>query len=113
MRFDPVLIINAGDMSQASITSAIIDLNQTECFAIQSVYSGSPVGSLTISGSCDIATSASGVSNWTALPNPVAISAAGSNLQSFSNVGFRWLKVVYLKTSGTGALSATFNGQGF
>lgn len=106
----PVLIINAGDMSAATITSLVADIMQVDSACLQINYSGSsPVGTLVVQASLDGA-------NYAPIPVSVGTTAAALSvaipgatspiLISLSPTTFRYLQVVYTKTSGTGTLSA-------
>lgn len=86
MRFDPITILTAGDMSTATVVSNGIDMNQMFGGSIQAVFTGAPVGTLTLEISNDIVTQipggganlASGVTTWTTYTgSSQAISAAG------------------------------------
>lgn len=91
-------ILTAGDMSQATLTSVAYDLQEKSLAAMQAIYTGSPVGSLQVQGSNDDI-------HWSAVGSPTAISAAGDVLVNIGLVGFQFMRAVYTKTSGTGALT--------
>lgn len=121
MRFDPVVILSAGDMSTASLNSVGIDLNQTVLYSIQAVFTGAPVGTLKLQISNDFvatptaggANLASAVTHWTDYTgSSYSVSAAGDFAWNVFDVGYRWVRMVYTKTSGTGSLTATFCGKG-
>ncbi len=119
MKFDPVQIVTNGDMSGTlTINSAITDLNQQYVYSIQAVYSGTPVGSLKLQASNDIVTLGAGggqpaITNWTDISgSTVGISAAGNYLWNVSNFGYRWTRLVYTQTSGTGTLNVVLNAKG-
>lgn len=120
MRFDPVKIITDGDMSD-DIESIGIDMNQIALGSIQAVFTGSPVGTLKLQFSNDIVPVpangaddlASAVVNWTDYSgSSQAISAAGDFAWNLTNVGYRWLRLVYVFSSGTGELNASYCGKG-
>lgn len=83
-------------------------------FAIQLVFTGSPVGTLRIQASADSGTpdggtspQASGVSNWTDITaSDVAITTAGNAMINVQNAGYNWVRLVYVSTSGTGSLTS-------
>lgn len=89
-------IITAGDMS-GSLTSAVYDLQYKSLAAVQAFYTGSPVGSLVVQGSCD-------GTHWSTQQTATAISAAGDILLNIGLVGFQFLRVIYTRSSGTGSL---------
>lgn len=109
-KFTTVPILSACDMSTASCTSIGVDLNQLNLLAMQAVYTGAPVGTLKVQVSNDNvvvglgADPASNVVNWTDYTgSSVAISAAGNTLYNMTFAGYRWARIVYTKTSGTGS----------
>lgn len=120
MRFEPKQIISAGDMSQATVVSNGIDMNQIALASIQAVYTGAPVGTLTLEISNDIvaidptvANQGAAVTNWsTYTGSSLAISAAGNFTYNLSDIGYRWIRVKYTKTSGTGTINATLSAKG-
>lgn len=121
MRFDPVQIITSGDMSQSTVTSLGLDMNQMVLASIQAVYTGSPVGTLKLQISNDIVSAPPGggtnlaslVTNWSDYTgSSLSISAAGDFTYNLLDIGYRWLRLVYTKSSGTGTINATFCGKG-
>lgn len=117
-RFTPVKIETACDMSTATCTSIGTDINQLSQYTIQAVYTGSPVGTFTLQVSTDQvptgvgADPASNVVNWTTYTgSSQAISAAGNFVWNVFPAGYHWVRLLYTKTSGTGSLSAEFNGK--
>lgn len=104
-------IVNAGSMG-ADITSSAILIDQLYGFSVQSVYTGTPVGDLIFQVSNDDVPLASQVVNWNNIATAVSISAAGSNLQNFIGTNYKWLRVFYDRTSGTGTLTVTLCGKG-
>lgn len=90
-------------------------------FAIQLVFTGTPVGTLRIQGSADagqpdggLSPQASGVTNWTDITSSdIAITTAGNAMINVQNAGYNWVRLVYVSTSGTGSLtSARINVKG-
>ena len=121
MRFDPITILSAGDMSQATVVSNGVDMNQMFGGSVQAVFTGSPVGTFTIEISNDVqvvpagggANLASGVTTWTTYTgSSQAISAAGDYCWILADSNYRFLRLKYTKTSGTGSVTATFSGKG-
>lgn len=95
------VILSAGDMSEATLTSSELDLGAAETFALQAVYTDAPVGTLSIQASVD-------GTNFEEIQE-VEITAAGSTLYNMTGAGFREIRTVYTKTSGTGSLTVTVN----
>lgn len=121
MRYDQVQIITSGDMS-GSLTSIGIDLQQLVLGSVQAVWSGgsSPVGDLTLEVSNDIVqvslgtNPAANVSNWiTYTGSTQSVSGnTGSAMYNITDMGYRWLRLKYTRTSGSGTLNAIFFGKG-
>lgn len=117
-KFVPVKTLVACDMSLASCTSIGLDINQLTSYAVQAVFTGAPVGTLTLEISSDDVlvvpgtNPAANVTHWTTYTgSSQAVAAAGSFMWNVFPAGYRWMRMVYTKTSGTGSLSSTFNGK--
>lgn len=113
-------LLTNGSMG-SSINSFGIDLNQAYLTCIQAVWTGSPVGSIQLEISCDNvqpinannADPAGNVVNWSVYTgSPVAVSGAGSNAWIITGVGYRWIRVQYVYSSGTGSLLVQANTKG-
>lgn len=113
-KFTTVTILSACDMSTTACTATGVDLNQLNLASMQAVYTGSPVGTLKVQVSNDNVPHQNQVTHWTDYTgSSVAISAAGNTLYNMSFVGYRWARLVYTKTSGTGSITATMSGKGY
>ena len=118
MRFNPVQILTNGDMS-ADVASYGIDLNQHVLYSIQAVYTGTPTGTLKLQISNDIVKvgigndQAANVVNWTDYTNsPVFLTGtSGDFVWNVFDVGYRWVRLVYVHSAGTGTINATFSGK--
>lgn len=117
MRFDNTLIISAGDASLTN-TSSPVTLESIYGYAIQAVFTGLPTGSLKLQGSCDpgkLTNNAYGtdVNNWNDISGTtVAISAAGNTLYNMDAQFYKWVRIVYTPSGGTGTLNVRFNAKG-
>lgn len=120
MRFEPVQIVTAGSLG-ASLTSNGIDLNQIVLASIQAVWTGGTVdGAFTIEVSNDsvkidptVTNQAANVVNWTTYTgSSVTAAGAGDFAWLISDIGFRWVRLKFTRTSGTGTLNAIFAGKG-
>ncbi len=89
-------ILTAGDMS-GSLISDVYDLQYKSLAAVQAFYTGTPVGSLVVQVSND-------GTHWSTAQTATAISAAGDIMINLGLVGYQFLRVIYTRTSGTGAL---------
>lgn len=107
------LTLDSTNMASATITSRGVWLGHIADFSIQLVFTGAPVGTFKLQASNDVGTedkggagwSDTGVTHWTDLDSSQAISAAGDLMYNYRGAGFRWVRVVYTKTSGTGTIT--------
>lgn len=111
-------ILSAGDMSLASFVSKVVDLGNVNLGSIQAVWAGvAPVGVLKIQLSNDI------ISN-TADPNVAVVNwddfsgssfnvsgNAGTHIFNISNMGYKWLRLFYTRTGGTGSMDANMTAK--
>jgi hypothetical protein len=112
MKFAQDNIVAAGDMS-ADVESSPILLDQIYGFAMQAVYTGAPDGVLKIQVSCDITSFADKVVNWDDLASSsVIISAAGITTYNVDAQFYKWVKIVYTFSAGTGVLNVAYNSKG-
>ncbi len=84
-------------------------------YAIQLVFTGSPVGTFKLQASDDPgqpdgasnSNQAIGVSNWTdVMDSSQGIAAAGNHMWTVQNAGYTWVRVVYTAASGSGSLTS-------
>ena len=102
LSFDPAIITNA-DMS-ANIESDSISIGEIGGFAVHSVFTGSPIGTLIVSGSND--------PSLDFVPIDVyAITTEGSRLLNVERANYVFVKVKYISTSGTGVLNVVISGK--
>lgn len=110
------LIVN-GDMSQASIVSTNLtpaaDMTSMFSYAIQIITSGNAVGILSVQGSCDQGNdlTTNVITNWTTVLSQ-ALNAPDNMIANIADVSYRWVRVVYTRTSGSGNLLVQLNGKG-
>ncbi|MBV6514156.1 MAG: hypothetical protein FMNOHCHN_03746 [Ignavibacteriaceae bacterium] len=115
------LITSSVDLS-SSWESEGIWLGHISQYSIQLVFTGAPQGNFKLQCSNDLGKSSQtnsgwsdeGVVNWTDVADSAqAITAAGDHAWDVADVGYRWVRVVWTFTGGTGNLtSAVFNGKG-
>jgi hypothetical protein len=109
MRIASEKLIDAGDMSLASVTSEQISLQHIYFVAIQVI-----VPTATAVGTLDFQYSLDGI-NW-ATKDSTAVSLSGAALnvvKEFANVCAPYARAVYTKTSGTGDITVLINIKGF
>lgn len=107
-------IWNAGNMA-GSINSSGFDAWICDGLSVQAVFSGaSPTGTFKIQVSDDPVDAAADVTNWTDYSSSSqAISANGNFGWSFAPFGYRFLRLAYTRTSGTGNVTAYAHCKGF
>lgn len=82
-------------------------------FSLTLNLTGAPVGTIKIQVSNDTSDIAASVTLWDDLESSsAAVSAAGTVTYNVSDVWYNKIKVVYTRTSGTGAMSAKLTGKG-
>lgn len=104
------------------ITSELIFLGLSIGYAVQAVITGSPVGTLKLQASVDDGDNwaegpgvGSGVVNWNDIPNTLA-KVNGAEIISWSmdtQPNYKWARLIFTSTSGTGNITATVNIKGF
>jgi|GEM_PF-2192117 len=116
----PIQISGANFNLASSQNSDPINCDYIDTLAIQAVLTGtSPTGTLKLQGSCDVGTRTldnnpanNAVTNWTDVSgSSQAISATGNYMFNISDMSWKWLRVVWTFTSGTGAAVIRGNGK--
>lgn len=112
MRVYDYKLINAGDLSLATLTSAPAVLDSIYGFAMQAVAAGTGTGTLAIQGSCDPFSDQYPqlVTNWTQVTT--AAIAAGTVLVNLDGQHYKWVRVVYTRAGGTGTLTVNMHAKG-
>ncbi|GAC1590972.1 MAG: hypothetical protein NVS3B25_09970 [Hymenobacter sp.] len=107
-------LITAGDMSQASLTTPALNVQDLGRVGLALMFTGTPTGTFSVNVSLDY----NGVSGGTWIPltlspAPVASGAANQIYIDLTVVTAPWLQVVYTKTSGTGTLDVYASAKAF
>ena len=101
-------IFSSADMS-GTLTSQSVPVQYESNIGIQLVFTGSPTGTFTVQASNDNL-------NWETMTfSEGAISASGSGSShalSVKGFGFKWIRVVYTFSSGTGVLNGNLTAKG-
>ena len=105
MRINENTLVSAADMG-ADITSRSQVLPHIFGYCIQAVWTGSPVGVMTLEASND------GVIWSTVDGSTEAISGAGDGIYHVTDVFYAAVRLKYARTSGTGTLNASINLKG-
>lgn len=103
-----LLTPSAGNMG-ASVNGVPFRIDESDVFAIQAVVSGSASldGTLRLQASCDVGPEATAVVNWTDVPDTdEAVVSDGTFLWNIVGAGWRWVRLAWVWTSGTGTLAA-------
>ncbi len=125
MRFVPKQLANATSMG-ASFKSNGVDLNQIVVYSVEAVWTGGTAdGTLNLEVSNDdvpvaaatgnpVGTNpAANVVNWvTYTGSSTTVSGAGNFLWNCLDAGYRWVRVSYTRSSGTGSCSIQYSGKG-
>lgn len=123
MRVENTDLISTGKIDtdlSASVSSSAILVEHVGMLSLSLAWSGAINGDLEIQCSNDVTSKADDVSNWDTIDASVAVIAAGlldgetHVTYNISNTAFRWFRVVYTRTSGSGTLTlATMYTKGF
>jgi hypothetical protein len=111
-----------GTNMAVNITSEPVYLGHICNYSIQLVFTGSPGGNFKLQMSNDEGNPSAPkesdrdfkITNWTDIADSaVTISAAGDLAYNYRDAGYRWVRVLWTQTSGSGTLvSAVFNVKG-
>jgi hypothetical protein len=114
-------LIGSGTDASTNQQSEPVNLNYRYGVAIQAVFTGTPVGMANLQGSCDEGArnqqQAGGndqVVNWTDITGSYAtVSGAGTASWNFQGSFYKWIRLVYISSSGTGTITVRANSKGF
>lgn len=101
-------LISAGSMG-SSLNSSPMHLGEFNGYSCSAVVSSgsSPVGTLKLQVANDFSAT---VSNWVDVAGSgIAITGDGANLWSVADAYYKWVRVVYTRTSGSGTLDVNCN----
>jgi len=108
--------------SDASVTQTSLPgiLNQVWGYSIQAIFTGSPVGTMTLQGSSDPAPDANysaanyAVVNWTTIANSSqSVTGSGTVAYDVVKTGYNWVRAIYTPVSGSGTVTIQFVTKGF
>lgn len=93
-----------------SFDSTAIEVGHIAFAALQAQWTGTVAGTLQVQASCDPAAP----TNWNDLSGKslTPSGSAGSGLVELANMGYRWLRVTWTRTGGSGAITLRLNGKG-
>lgn len=102
-------IAPAEDMS-GSFNSPAVDIANLIGYSLQAVFTGTPNGTFKLQASCD---DLEAPVNWTDVgSSSVAITAAGSAIWNNDGAHYRWVRLVYTRSSGSGSCDVTVAAKG-
>lgn len=113
-------LMAAGDLSaDATSNPALVDRFDGG-FNVQCVTAGSATGTLQLQATSDAGvipeggpSAATGLTNWVnVLGAAQTVTAAGVYMLNCSDQNYRWARVKYTRTAGTGTLNIRVNGKG-
>jgi len=103
-----------GNLASKPVDSALYGL-----VSIQAIWTGSPVGNFFIETSNDVGVlnpdgSVGGLVNWTTYTGSLLVAGgvAGNWFWHIEDAGFKWVRLSYAFTSGSGTLNARVNQKG-
>jgi hypothetical protein len=108
LQFVSQKIITAGSLG-ASVNSSGVDIGSSQMGSLQAVWAGggSPVGTFTLEVSDDEVDAVASVTNWSTYPgSSIAINSDGDLTYSIADIGYRWARLAYARTSGTATINA-------
>lgn len=112
MKFANEKVISSVSMA-ADFASVPILLDQIFGFSFQAVFTGSPNGTFKLQASNDDLLPSQTPVNWTDIADSSqAISAAGDITWNYDACFFKWVRVVYVRSSGSGSCDVTYAAKG-
>lgn len=104
-RTEDIVLLTGASMG-ADFQSDPINVAAYIGISLQAIYTGSPVGELVIQASGSVTNRAADIdpSSWIDIGNdPVA--SAGTSLFNIRTPFYKWLRIIYRRTSGTGTVT--------
>ena len=101
---EPIFVLNVPELvnmdMSTNITSPVMDLGEVGGFAVHSIFTGSPVGSLQVEAS-----NTQNASDFIPM-DTYAVTAAGKRLINVEKTHYKYIRITYTFTSGTGSLTS-------
>lgn len=110
-------IVSAGDMSQATVTSTVVNIQGLDNIGIQvNILTGTANGTLSVQTSIDHAEgTAVATGNWVSLPSTytqtIASGSPANVIWDLNQISAPFIRLLYTKTSGTGTFDAFVCGK--
>lgn len=96
-------IISNGSMA-GSLSATPVDISEFPCYSVHGIWTGSPVGTISVQGSND-------GTNFVEVASQATGGSAGQYLLNVEKAGYKFVRVQYTRTSGTGALTVYLSGK--
>lgn len=104
----PIFILNTRVVDSQSMGSNIngssVDISEVRGYAVHFIWTGTPTGDVSVEASNDN-------SNFTQVYTAATGGAAGQSLTNQPNVAYRYIRVKYTRSSGTGTLDTYISGK--
>lgn len=98
-------VIQNGDMS-GDLVSEILDLGEVTGYAVHAIWTGSPDGSLIVSGSNTLT-----AADFVPVNTQATGAAAGSHLLNVEKFHYKYIMVQYDRDAGSGTLNCYVSGK--
>ena len=108
----PLVFTNTSMTGTTTISSSAMFVGDTSLYSIQAVWTGTPAGTMKLQASNDptpaIGTIPYTVSNWSDITYSflTLTGSAGNYLWSVDNCAYKFVRITYTNTSGSGSLAA-------
>lgn len=113
MKFAQDIILSVPDTSVSTNGEAVL-LDQIYGYAVQAKFTGAPSGTLKIQGSCQqLINGEQAPTEWTDIVSTISVSSAATlPLVNSDAQYYKYMRVVWTATGGSGTLKVTYNGKG-
>lgn len=111
-------MIPATDATNNPASSAI-DAQFIVSGSIQAIFSGSSLGgTLTLQGSNDpidtcLVAGVPTPTHWSTIGTPSTVASSALTVQTVAQLNYRWIRVIWVNSAGTGTITVNGNFQGF
>jgi len=99
-------IVTNGDMT-TTITSTAVEVDESITINVQATWTGSPVGTIEL----QVSNNPTLLGYTTINASVSAVSGPGTYSVNYERIGFSYVQLVYIPTSGSGTLNAVLNAK--
>jgi len=104
----PIFVLNrqlfTNQSLSSTVSSDIVDLAETLGYAIHAIWTGAPVGDISVQGGND------GI-NFVEIDSVATGGVSGQHLLNVEKHHYRYVRIQYISTSGTGSLTLYISGK--